>query len=145
MQCSMGGSNNVSSGPTLTNPPLSVTRDRWNMVGLSCGLRAQQTDRVQSQQLSQPYSGLRVFGEFSFPFQRLFGHTLRLSRGPRALLKDLTRYNRTAFIERHGERTGQPVFQHANAPNGALVAIVEVLEKVRLSRQRQMTLEGEDH
>src|SRR5260370_70407 len=143
MQGSMISSNNISNRPTLTHTSLSMTGARRGIVGRTCRIQVQRGNRSETQQLSQPSSRLVVLHELSFSLQSLFGHTFGLIYGPCRLLKDFASDDRAVGGQRDRQGSGQPVFQHPHASDGAFVAVVEVLQKVRLTRQRQVALKGE--
>jgi hypothetical protein len=140
----MTDANSVSKGPTLAHAAFSVTGDPSHIAGRNRTIWAEGGSWVERQQFSEPAAGFFVFHQISFSFQCLLGHALTLAYGPGGLLKDFASNDRALAGEREGQSPHEPVFQHSDAADGAFIAIVEVLEKIRFSAQWQVALEGEE-
>src|SRR5215469_3143831 len=140
----MTDANSVSKGPTLAYAAFIAPRAPRHMVERNRRLWAEASGRVERQEFSEPAAGFLVFHEISFSFQCLLGHALTLICGPGGLLEDFAGNGRALAGERERQGPRKPVFQHSDAADGAFIAIVEVLEKIRFSAQWQVALEGEE-
>src|SRR5271157_210437 len=139
----MSDANSVSNRSTLAHTTTSAHRDPRGSVGRDCKIWSLKGRRVKRQQLSQPASRLVVLHEISFSFQCFFGHALALVYGPGCLFKDFARDDGAVFGESDRQGSREPTFHQADAADGAFIAIVEVLQKIRFPWQWQVPSEGE--
>ena len=96
----------------------------------------------QSQSRPKAQYVLLAFRQLSFSLQRLGQHLVALSDGQSRGLKN-GKGKRVFLVPReHGKRSGQPVFENADATEAAFIQVFPVVHQIRWFRQGKMPREG---
>jgi hypothetical protein len=95
--------------------------------------------------LPETIGRFQFFNEHGFAVQGVSGCRQALVERPRATFQIRPRQGGCAPIKNVCQSAGEPIFEDSNTPQGMRVTELPISPQLRLLRQREMSLEGEDH
>jgi len=96
----------------------------------------------QPQTYSQTIGCIVILGECSFASHRFRDHLIASVHRQSMLFEERTRKRFFPFFHGFSKRSCQPIFEDTHTADGPLIAILPVLEQIRLFFQRHIALKG---